>query len=164
MKAFFATDGSPIVPLPCAPSFPAVVLGEPSLGVERTWGSSLTLATSGHWLATETSIFVNYVDDYIYLLPEGISETIRGPMPVFRYRPVDAVFHGGEHLWVDAMTGKIARRVNFVGDVAVRARVNGQWLSDTRSTSVGKQLRAIIQQSNLLVAFERSLCHFCEKR
>ncbi|MCA9176347.1 MAG: alpha/beta hydrolase fold domain-containing protein [Planctomycetales bacterium] len=61
------------------------------------------------------------------------------------------VFHGGEHLWVDALTGKIARRVNFVRDVAVRARVNGQWLSDTRSTSVGKQLRAIIQQSNLLV-------------
>ncbi|MCA9712071.1 MAG: TonB-dependent receptor, partial [Myxococcales bacterium] len=98
-----------------APSFPAVVLGEPSLGVERTWGSSLTLATSGHWLATETSIFVNYVDDYIYLLPEGISETIRGPMPVFRYRPVDAVFHGGEHAlalapprWPVSLDGQLA--------------------------------------------------------
>ncbi len=80
-----------------SPSFPALALGNPSLEVERTWGSSLSLATSGRWLATDSSVYFNYVDDYINLEPQGINQTIRGPFLVFGFSPVDAVFYGGEH-------------------------------------------------------------------
>ncbi|MEM9455358.1 MAG: TonB-dependent receptor [Myxococcota bacterium] len=89
-----------------APSFPAVAVGDPSLSVERTWGSSFTVDTSNQWLATETSLYSNYVDEYIYFAPEptdapgGLNQTIRGAFPVFRFRPVDAVFYGGEHSFV----------------------------------------------------------------
>lgn len=86
-----------------APSFPVLGLGGSALGVERTWGASLTLGTSHRWIATETAAFANYIDDYIVFAPEfsdgelGLNETIRGLFPVFTFHPVDAVFYGGEH-------------------------------------------------------------------
>lgn len=86
-----------------APSFPALGLGGSSLGVERTWGASLTLGTSHPWLATETGGFVNYIDDFIAFAPQlsdgelGLNETIRGPKPIFVFEAVDAIFYGGEH-------------------------------------------------------------------
>ncbi|MCX4245325.1 TonB-dependent receptor [Paraliomyxa miuraensis] len=91
-----------------APSFPVLGLGGSALGVERTWGSSLTASTSHRWLRTETSGFFNYVDEYIYFAPEptdgplGLNETIRGTYQVFSFRPVDAVFYGAEHAFVVA--------------------------------------------------------------
>ncbi|MCB9718978.1 MAG: TonB-dependent receptor [Myxococcales bacterium] len=80
-----------------APSLPMVLEGDASLGVERTWGSSLTAAWSNRWLATETSGYLNYIDDYILLAPQGFTTTIRGEFPRFAFSPVDAVFYGGEH-------------------------------------------------------------------
>ncbi|MCH9680627.1 MAG: TonB-dependent receptor [Deltaproteobacteria bacterium] len=91
-----------------APSFPVLGLGGSSLGIERTWGSSVTVSYANRWLATETSGYLNYIDDYIYFAPElsdgalGLNETIRGPFPVFTFRPVDAVFYGGEHAFTVA--------------------------------------------------------------
>ena len=49
------------------------------------------------WLATETSGYLNYIDDYILLAPQGFTTTIRGEFPRFAFSPVDAVFYGGEH-------------------------------------------------------------------
>jgi iron complex outermembrane receptor protein len=86
-----------------APSFPVLGLGGSSLGVERTWGASLTLGQRSHVVSSETSGFVNYIDEYIYFAPEpsdgplGLNETVRGTFPVFSFRPVDAVFYGLEH-------------------------------------------------------------------
>jgi iron complex outermembrane recepter protein len=86
-----------------APSFPVLGLGGSSLGVERTWGGSLTLGQTSRWISTETSGFVNYIDDYIYFAPEpadgplGLNETVRGTFQVFTFRPLDAVFYGAEH-------------------------------------------------------------------
>ncbi len=91
-----------------APSFPVLGLGGSSLGVERTWGSSLTGNYANRWLASETSVYLNYIDDYIYFAPEltdgelGLNQTIRGPFPVFTFRPVDAVFYGGEQAFTVA--------------------------------------------------------------
>lgn len=109
-----------------APSFPVLGLGGSSLGVERTWGSSLTLGYGNRWIATETSGYFNYIDDYIYFAPEptdgplGLNETVRGTFQVFSFRPVDAVFYGGEHAFAIAPP---SWPVSFDGQVSiVRAR------------------------------------------
>lgn len=104
-----------------APSFPVLGLGGSALGVERTWGASLTVSQSHRWLATETSGFANYIDDYIYFAPEptdgplGLNETVRGTYQVFTFRPVDAVFYGAEHAfelspprWPVSIDGQVA--------------------------------------------------------
>jgi acetyl esterase/lipase len=61
------------------------------------------------------------------------------------------VFHGGEHLWVDAMTGEITRRVSIIENVPVRVRSGDSWTTEVRSLTAGKSQREIIQQSNMLV-------------
>ena len=61
------------------------------------------------------------------------------------------VFHRGQHLWVDAMTGEIERTVSFTDNATVRARVNDAYVTRTETIPGGKKPRAIIQQSNLLV-------------
>ena len=61
------------------------------------------------------------------------------------------VFHGGEHLWVNAMTGEITRRVSIIENVPVRVRSGDGWTTETRSLKAGKSQREIIQQSNMLV-------------
>lgn len=50
------------------------------------------------WQAEATG-YVNYIFNYIYLKPRGITETGRGPFPYFRYTQTDASFTG-----VDAST------------------------------------------------------------
>ena len=60
------------------------------------------------------------------------------------------VFDGGNHLWVDAMTGEIRKRVSFVDQVAVRVHFDGEWTTETHDIPVGKKTRSIIQQSNVL--------------
>lgn len=82
-----------------APSFPVLGVGNPQLGVERTWGLGLTVAHANRWIAAEGSAFANTIEDYVYFAPAGggtLQETIRGVFPVFEYRPVDAIFYGGE--------------------------------------------------------------------
>ena len=60
------------------------------------------------------------------------------------------VFHKGEHLWVDAHSGKVKRRVSIVEKVPVR-----RWTAAGRKTMVetlpAKKPRSITQQSNLRV-------------
>lgn len=60
------------------------------------------------------------------------------------------VFHGGDHLWVDAMTGEITRRVSIIENVPVRVRSGDAWTTASRSLKGGNK-REIIQQSNMLV-------------
>lgn len=61
------------------------------------------------------------------------------------------VFHGPEHLWVDAMTGEIKRRVSILDAVPVRLRSRNTWMTESRSLDPGRSRREIIQQSNILV-------------
>ncbi len=61
------------------------------------------------------------------------------------------VFHGSEHLWVDAMTGEITRRGSITENVPVRVRASDSWATELKSRNAGKSKREIIQQSNMLV-------------
>lgn len=61
------------------------------------------------------------------------------------------VFHGPEHLWIDAMSGKIVRRVSILKDIPVRSRTGPSWTTASTSLNPGKSKREIIQQSNILV-------------
>lgn len=86
-----------------APTFPVYALGDPSLGIETTWGASPTVGFRSQWLEAEASAYLNLIQDYIYFAPEigvdGLPEfdvTIQGTFPRFTYRPVDVAFYGGE--------------------------------------------------------------------
>ena len=59
------------------------------------------------------------------------------------------VFHDREHLWVDAASGKIVRRVSILDDVTVR-RHEDAWATETETLPPPRKKRAIIQQSNTL--------------
>lgn len=45
-------------------------------------------------LATEITGYANYILNYIYLKPDGITQTVRGVYPYFRYTQTDASFIG----------------------------------------------------------------------
>lgn len=86
-----------------APSFPLLGLGDSNIGIERTWSGATSLIYTGDWLDVDASGYFNYVDDYIYFVPgpqegqcEPLSCTTRGPLPVFVFEPVDALFAGAE--------------------------------------------------------------------
>ncbi|MGI9473450.1 MAG: prolyl oligopeptidase family serine peptidase [Rubripirellula sp.] len=59
------------------------------------------------------------------------------------------VFDGGEHLWVDSVSGKVRKRVSIVEQVPVRTKVEDRWVTEVRDAPVRKP-RSIIQQSNVL--------------
>lgn len=59
-------------------------------------------------------------------------------------------FHADEHLWVNAVSGKIDRRVSFLTDVPVRRHADDAWTTQTETLPPARKKRAIIQQSNVL--------------
>lgn len=84
-----------------APTFPVYALGDPSLGVETTWGASPTIGVRGSWLRAEGSGYFNYIENYVYFAPEidddgepQFDVTIRGAFPRFGTHPIDARFYG----------------------------------------------------------------------
>jgi iron complex outermembrane receptor protein len=56
----------------------------------------LVTSYSRQWeqLQLEISPYLNYIFNYIYLRPAGISQTIRATLPYFRYSQTDALFLG----------------------------------------------------------------------
>lgn len=60
------------------------------------------------------------------------------------------VFHDDGHLWVNAETGEVERRVSFLENVSVRRHTDGSWSTETETLPPPKKKRAIIQQSNVL--------------
>lgn len=101
-----------------APSFPILGAGDSRLGVERTWGGTATLRYELPWLLAEVAGYGNYVDDYIYFAPEPqegqcapLTCTIRGPFPLYAFRPVDAAF-GGAELRLDLQTPRLPFEVS----------------------------------------------------
>lgn len=84
-----------------APSFPVYALGYPDLGVETSWGGSITGGLRLDALQAEVSGFGQRIDDYIYFAPElneagepRFDVTIRGTWPRYAFEPIDAVVHG----------------------------------------------------------------------
>ncbi len=75
-------------------------------------------------------------------------------MATMSYRIRDGIvpiFHEGEHLWVDAKTGEITRRVSFLEEVEVRLWNGGDRVTRTESIPDAGKHRMITQTSNLLV-------------
>ena len=62
------------------------------------------------------------------------------------------IFHGDEHLWVNAMTGEIDRRVSIVGKVTANIydRDTNAWWPKKVDLKSAKKSRMLIQQSNVL--------------
>jgi len=86
-----------------APTYPVLGLGDPDIGPETSYASSLTLGWSSDRVTAEASAFASYIADYIYFAPaigpDGqtiFDVTIRGAFPRFTTRAVDAVFYGAD--------------------------------------------------------------------
>lgn len=84
-----------------APSFPVFGVGSPDLGVETTWGGSMTAGLGIPGFEGEVSGFGSYAHNYVYFAPELTADgvprfdvTARGAFPRWAYTPVDAVFYG----------------------------------------------------------------------
>ncbi|MAI34513.1 MAG: hypothetical protein CBE00_09730 [Planctomycetaceae bacterium TMED240] len=60
------------------------------------------------------------------------------------------VFDAGNHLWVDAYSGKVKRQVSIVKNVPVRRHGAEGWKTETTTIANVKKPRSIIQQSNVL--------------
>lgn len=86
-----------------APSFPLLGVGSSRIGIERSFGGELSLHAAGPWWFVEAAAFGTFIDDYIYFVPEQqegqcapLTCTTRGPLPVFAFETLDALFGGGE--------------------------------------------------------------------
>ena len=84
--------------------------------------------SQGRW-QTELTAYVNYIENYLYTQPAGITQTVRGAFPYFIYVQDDALLAGvdvsavyqhnerltstvrGNYLWAK----NVAKRENFVG-------------------------------------------------
>lgn len=72
----------------------AVEEGNDQLNSEKSvkWISSLEKNTEK--FSMNLSVYLNQINDYIYLRPEDVILTIRGAFPIFRYRQTDALLTG----------------------------------------------------------------------
>ncbi|MCK6616808.1 MAG: TonB-dependent receptor plug domain-containing protein [Cyclobacteriaceae bacterium] len=69
------------------------------------WVNTWRIAKSR--FTTELTGYLNYIFNYIYLEPYGVTQTVRGVYPFFRYTQTDATFIGAD--WF----GKLAVAKNF---------------------------------------------------
>ncbi len=117
-----------------APTAPVYAVGDPSLGVETTWGISPTAGVRFPGVTGEVSGYVNRIDDFVYFAPsigeDGEPEfvvTIRGATPVFRYEAIDATYYGADGF---LQVGPPDVATLTLGGAIVRARnrATGEWL------------------------------------
>jgi iron complex outermembrane recepter protein len=63
-------------------------------GVEKAFKWVLGYKIEKQKFSTELTGYVNYIFDFIYLRPSGVTEGLRGVFPYFRYTQTDASFVG----------------------------------------------------------------------
>lgn len=68
-------------------------IGDPDLGLERSWGIEGTLHGAGNGYSLSASVFHSWFDGYIYETPTG---AIQDDLPVFQYFQADARYFGVE--------------------------------------------------------------------
>ncbi len=80
---------------------------------------------------------------------------IEGFMATMSYRinedNIAPIFHDGEHLCINALTGKIVKRTSIIDDVTVRRMIDGIRVTEKVTLPPSKKKRMITQGSNLLV-------------
>lgn len=64
--------------------------------VEQAWKSVFTHQYASRRFQLETTVYANFVLNYIYLRPMGVTQSIRGVYPYFRYTQTDALFIGAD--------------------------------------------------------------------
>lgn len=68
-------------------------VGDPGMGLERSWGLEATLRGGGAGYSLSASVFHSWFDGYIYETPTG---AIQDDLPVFQYFQADARYYGLE--------------------------------------------------------------------
>lgn len=68
-------------------------IGDPDLGIERSWGLEATLRGGGNGYSLSASVFHSWFDGYIFETPTG---AIQDDLPVFQYFQADARYFGIE--------------------------------------------------------------------
>jgi iron complex outermembrane receptor protein len=68
-------------------------IGDPDLGVERSWGLEATLRGRGNGYSLSASVFHSWFNGYIFETPTG---AIQDDLPVFQYFQADARYFGVE--------------------------------------------------------------------
>lgn len=77
------------------------------LKAERALKAVITYSRVLGSFVVEITPFANYLSNYLYLRPYGVTTTVRGVYPYFRYRQTDALFVGGDfagHLFLNEFT------------------------------------------------------------
>lgn len=69
-------------------------IGDVSFKVEQALKWVNTFRQAWNNSGIDLTAYANYIFNYIYLRPEGITSNIRGVFPYFRYRQTDALFLG----------------------------------------------------------------------
>jgi iron complex outermembrane receptor protein len=75
-------------------SIASIELGDLRLQQEQSYKLNTSFSQKKDRLSFEVSPYLNLVDNYIVLEPNGIETTIRGAFPVFEYRQTQALFLG----------------------------------------------------------------------
>ncbi|WP_256011916.1 TonB-dependent receptor [Desertivirga xinjiangensis] len=75
----------------------AFEIGDPGLESEKSYKWITSAEHHGNKLSLDLSIFLNRINNYIYLEPTGnFYQSIRGTFPEFYYKQADALFSGGD--------------------------------------------------------------------
>ncbi len=98
-------------------------VGDPDLGLERSWGLEATLHGGGEGYSLSASVFHSWFNGYIYETPTG---AIRDDLPVFQYFQANARYYGAE-LEGSVKVAEVGSTVINLDGVAdyVRATIRG---------------------------------------
>jgi iron complex outermembrane receptor protein len=98
-------------------------VGDPDIGLERSWGLEATLHGAGEGYSLNASLFHSWFNGYIYETPTG---AIRDDLPVFQYFQANARYYGAE-LEASVKLGRVGAfdlNLDGVADY-VRATIRG---------------------------------------
>ena len=87
-----------------------------SFEIERALKGVGTYKRQWKFLQFELSGFANYIFNYIYLRPTGITQNLRGTYPYFRYTQTDAFFVGADlaAVWNVSKQVKVSPQVSLI--------------------------------------------------
>ncbi len=75
-------------------SIATIELGDLSLEQEKAMKFSFTAQYQSDRFKWDISPYLNYIRDFMYLIPEGLEYTIRGAFPVWSYKQTDVLIWG----------------------------------------------------------------------
>ncbi len=84
-----------------------IPMDESDVEAERGYKFTNEFQTSIGKSVHTATIYANYIQNFIYDRPYGLTTTIRGPMPAFIYVQADAVFVGLDYNWKMNWTKKL---------------------------------------------------------